>query len=50
MRIASVSKAYNGATALALVDRGALSLADTIGERLPDLPRAWHAVTLRQLI
>jgi D-alanyl-D-alanine carboxypeptidase len=50
MRIASMSKAYNGATALALVDRGVLSLADTIGERLPDLPRTWHAVTLRQLL
>jgi D-alanyl-D-alanine carboxypeptidase len=50
MRIASVSKAYNGAAALALVARGALSLDDTIGERLPRLPRAWHPVTLRQLL
>jgi D-alanyl-D-alanine carboxypeptidase len=50
MRIASVSKAYNGAAALALVAGGALSLDDTIGERLPRLPRAWHAVTLRQLL
>ena len=50
MRIASASKAYNGAAALALVARGALSLDDTIGELLPRFPRAWHAVTLRQLL
>jgi D-alanyl-D-alanine carboxypeptidase len=50
MRIASVAKAFSGATALALVDDGALSLEDTIGERLPDLPGAWTDVTLRQLL
>lgn len=50
MRIASVAKAYSGAVALRLVDRRRLSLDDTIGERLPALPAAWHAVTLRQLL
>jgi D-alanyl-D-alanine carboxypeptidase len=50
VRLASVSKAYSGAVALALVDRGLLSLEDTIGERLPDLPEDWSAVTLRQLL
>ena len=50
MRIASVSKAYSGAVALALVDRGVLSLDDTIAARLPNLPAAWGAVTLRQLL
>lgn len=50
MRIASVSKAFSGAAALALVTAGRLSLDDTIGDRLPDLPVAWHAVTLRQLL
>jgi len=50
MRVASVSKAFTGATALALVRRGLLSLDATIGEVLPDLPAAWHAVTLRQLM
>jgi D-alanyl-D-alanine carboxypeptidase len=50
MRIASVSKAFSGATALALVDQGILSLDDTIGARLPDLPTQWHGVTLRQLL
>jgi D-alanyl-D-alanine carboxypeptidase len=50
MRIASVSKAFSGAVALSVVDEGLLALDTTIGERLPDLPSAWHAVTLRQLL
>jgi D-alanyl-D-alanine carboxypeptidase len=50
MRIASVSKAFSGAAALSLVSKGDLSLDDTIGERLPDLPAAWSHVTLRQLL
>lgn len=50
MRIASTAKAFSGAVALQLVDRGRLSLDDTIGELLPDQPEAWHAVTLRQLL
>lgn len=49
-RLASVSKAYNGAVALRLVERGQLRLSDTIGQRLPNLPQAWHNVTLRQLL
>ena len=50
MRIASVAKAFSGATALSLVDEGVLSLDDTIAQRLPDLPAAWGEVTLRQLL
>lgn len=50
MRIASTAKAYSGAVALQLVDRGKLRLNDTIGKVLPWLPRAWHRVTLRQLL
>ncbi|MEU2508435.1 serine hydrolase domain-containing protein [Streptomyces sp. NPDC007863] len=50
MRIASAAKAFSGAVSLALVDRGALALDDTLGQRLPHLPEAWHAVTLRQLL
>ena len=50
MRIASVAKAFSGATALSLVAKGVLSLDDTIGKRLPDLPGAWYPVTLRQLL
>jgi D-alanyl-D-alanine carboxypeptidase len=37
MRIASIAKAFNGAVALRLVSEGRLSLADTIGQRLPSL-------------
>jgi D-alanyl-D-alanine carboxypeptidase len=50
MRIASVSKAFSGAVALSLVDRGRLRLNDTIGELLPGLPAAWAPVTLRQAL
>jgi D-alanyl-D-alanine carboxypeptidase len=50
MRQASTSKAYSGAVALSLVSKGALSLNDTIGERLPELPTSWHKITLRQLL
>lgn len=50
MRLAGAAEAFSGAVALSLVDRGALRLEDTIGERLPRLPRAWGAVTLRQLL
>ncbi len=50
MRVASVAKAFNAATALRLVSRDVLSLDDTVGTWLPDLPREWHAVTLRQLL
>jgi D-alanyl-D-alanine carboxypeptidase len=49
-RIASVSKAFSGAVALTLVARGRLRLADTIGKRLPTLPKAWHGVTLAQAL
>jgi D-alanyl-D-alanine carboxypeptidase len=50
MRIASVSKAFSGAVALALVSRGTLELDDSIGEHRPDLPPAWAPITLRQLL
>ncbi len=44
MRIASTAKAFSGAVALSLVSKGTLSLNDTIGELLPELPKpppAW---------
>jgi D-alanyl-D-alanine carboxypeptidase len=50
MRIASVSKAFSGAVALSLVDRGRLRLGDTIGELLPGLPAKWQAVTLGEAL
>ena len=50
MRLASVSKAFNGATALSLVARRVLRLEDTVGKWLPDLSREWANITLRQLL
>ena len=50
MRIASIAKAFSGASALALVQKDLLSLDDTIAERLPNLPSAWGSVTVRQLL
>jgi D-alanyl-D-alanine carboxypeptidase len=50
MRLASTSKAFNGAVALSLVQRGRLEIDDTIGEILPALPPAWASVTLGQLL
>ena len=50
VRIASVSKAFNGAVALALVAQGRLRLTDTIAKRLPALPRSWGTVTLGELL
>ena len=50
MRIASAAKAFSGATALALVQQGRMKLTDTIGTYLPELPKAWSAVTLKQLL
>jgi D-alanyl-D-alanine carboxypeptidase len=49
MRVASVAKAFSGAAALSLVSKEILSLDDTIGKHLPDLPK-WSEVTLRQLL
>lgn len=50
MRIASVAKAFSGAVALRLVQEGKLGLDDTIGQRLPTMPKAWAAVTVRQML
>lgn len=49
-RTASTSKAFSGAVALNLVRQHRLALDDTIGARLPQLPRAWRSVTLRELL
>jgi CubicO group peptidase (beta-lactamase class C family) len=38
-RIASTSKAFSGAVALSLVSKGKLSLNDTVGDLLSDLPK-----------
>ena len=50
MRIASVSKAFSGAVALSLVERGVLSLDDTVGALVPGFNPDWDDVTLRELL
>ncbi len=49
LRIASTSKAFSGAVALALLQPG-FRLESTIGEIRPDLPEAWSGITLRELL
>lgn len=50
MRIASVSKAFSGAVALSLVERGVLSLDDTVGALVPGFNPDWDGATLRELL
>jgi len=50
LRLASVSKAYSGAVALALVAKGTLHLSDRVGTRVHGLPKAWRDVTLAELL
>ncbi len=50
MRMASVAKAFSGATALSLVSRGKLKLTDTVGKIVPKMPVQWKNVTLAQLL
>jgi D-alanyl-D-alanine carboxypeptidase len=50
MRIASVAKAFSAAVVLNLVRAGQLGLDDTISQRLPGMPAAWGAVTVRQML
>ena len=50
MRIASVAKAFSGAVTLALVERGLLSLDDTLGEWIPDLLPNATSATVGQVL
>ena len=49
-RLASMSKAYSGAIALALASRGELRLDDTIGEWLPGVLPLAERVTVREAL
>lgn len=49
-RLASFAETYSGAVALSLVSSGKLRLSSTIGQVLPALPRAWHRVTLQDVL
>ena len=50
LRLASVSKMYSGAVALALVAAGGLRLSDPVGRWVRNLPAAWRPVTLAELL
>jgi D-alanyl-D-alanine carboxypeptidase len=49
-RMGSVSKQFTAALLLRLVDRGALSLGDTLGHYMTDLRREWRGVSIEQLL
>ena len=49
-RLAGFADTYSGAVALSLVSSGKLRLGSTIGQILPALPRAWHRVTLQEVL
>lgn len=46
----SVTKAFTGVAAMRLATQGRLDLSAPVGRYLADLPEAWHAVTIRQLL
>ena len=50
MRIASISKAFNGAVILSLVASGKFALSDTVAKLLPTAPASWGKVTLAQVL
>jgi len=49
-RLGSITKQFTAASVLLLKDRGKLQLTDTLGQHLPELPEAWHKVTIYQLL
>ncbi|MBV6624825.1 MAG: serine hydrolase [Rivularia sp. (in: Bacteria)] len=51
--IASITKAFTGATVLKVVESGKISLDDTLGQRLPEIAKNFpngESITLRQLL
>ena len=46
----SVTKAYTATAIARLADEGRLSLDDTVGALLPDLPQAWRGIRVHQLL
>jgi D-alanyl-D-alanine carboxypeptidase len=49
-QIASITKALTATAVMQLVESGRIALDDSVGRHLADLPEAWRAVTLRQLL
>ncbi|WP_286130702.1 serine hydrolase [Solirubrum puertoriconensis] len=46
----SITKAFVGVAVMQLVEAGKLDVAAPVGRYLPELPAAWHPVTVRQLL
>jgi CubicO group peptidase (beta-lactamase class C family) len=49
-RLASVSKPITAVAVMQLIERGLLSLDDTVGKWLPDAPPVWRPITVEQLL
>ena len=49
-RIGSITKQFTSAAVLQLVEQGKVSLDDSIGKHLPNIPAGWRAVPVRQLL
>lgn len=49
-RIGSITKQFTSAAVMRLVENGTVRLGDSIGKYLPELPKAWRAARVRQLL
>lgn len=49
-RIGSITKQFTSAAVMRLVEKGSVRLGDSIGKYLPNLPKAWRPVKVRQLL
>lgn len=49
-RIGSMTKQFTAALVLQLADEGRLTVDDSIGTHLPDLPAAWRGIRVRHLL
>lgn len=50
LEIGSISKQFTATAIMLLVEQGGIDLSDPAGKYLPQLPEAWKAVTIRQLL
>jgi CubicO group peptidase (beta-lactamase class C family) len=48
--IASITKGFVGVAIMQLVEQGKIELSEEISSYLPDLPKQWQSVTVRQLL
>ncbi len=48
--IASITKGFVGVAIMQLVEQGQIDLSEQISSYLPDLPKQWQKVTVRQLL